>query len=64
MYSFKNDYAENAHPRILQALIDTNMEQDEGYGLDRHSKAAAENIRRHLGEDTNARNADIHLLCG
>jgi threonine aldolase len=59
MYSFKNDYIENAHPRILQALIDTNMEQDEGYGLDRHSAAAAESIKKHLGAD-----ADIHLLCG
>jgi threonine aldolase len=59
MYSFKNDYIENAHPRILQALADTNMEQDEGYGLDRHSAAAAENIKKHLGAD-----ADVHLLCG
>jgi threonine aldolase len=59
MYSFKNDYIENAHPRILQALMDTNMEQDEGYGLDRHSIAAAESVKKHLGAD-----ADIHLLCG
>jgi threonine aldolase len=59
MYSFKNDYIENAHPRILQALVDTNMEQDDGYGLDRHSAAAAESIKKHLGAD-----ADIHLLCG
>ena len=62
MHSFKNDYTETAHPRILQALIDTNMEQDEGYGLDRHSKAAAESIRNRLGED--AQKADIHFLCG
>ncbi|MCL2684233.1 MAG: beta-eliminating lyase-related protein, partial [Synergistaceae bacterium] len=64
MYGFKNDYTENAHPRILQALIDTNMEQDEGYGLDRHSKTAAENIRNHLGNGASAQNVDIHLLCG
>ena len=62
MYSFKNDYAETAHPRILQALFDTNMEQDEGYGLDRHSEAAAELIRNHLGEG--AQDAGIHFLCG
>ncbi|MDR1649603.1 MAG: low specificity L-threonine aldolase [Synergistaceae bacterium] len=59
MYSFKNDYIENAHPRILRALTDTNMEQDESYGLDRHSAAAAESIKKHLGAD-----ADVHLLCG
>ncbi len=62
MYSFKNDYTETAHPRILQALMDTNMEQDEGYGLDRHSMAAAESIRRRLGDDP--KGADIHFLCG
>jgi threonine aldolase len=27
MYSFKNDYSEGAHPNILKALIETNMEQ-------------------------------------
>ena len=31
MYSFKNDYSEGAHPRILQALLDTNLIQEEGY---------------------------------
>ena len=35
MISFKNDYSEGAHPRILKTLVDTNMEQVEGYGLDR-----------------------------
>ena len=59
MYSFKNDYTETAHPNILQALIDTNMEQDDGYGLDRHSKAAMENILRCLGDGANAKNVDI-----
>ncbi len=37
MYSFKCDYSEGAHPRILDALVQTNMEQEEGYGLDRYS---------------------------
>jgi len=62
MYSFKNDYMEAAHPKILQALVETSMQQADGYGLDSHSKAAAENIRRHLGEG--AEKADIHFLCG
>ncbi len=62
MYSFKNDYTATAHPRLLRALADTNLEQDEGYGLDRHSAAAREHIRRHLG----ARGAEaaVHFLCG
>lgn len=62
MYSFKNDYTESAHPRILQALMDSNMEQDEGYGCDRHSKLAADSIRPHLNDA--AHPADIHFLCG
>jgi Threonine aldolase len=62
MYSFKNDYTATAHPRLLRALGETSLEQDEGYGLDRHSLAAAEHIREHLGPS--GQNADIHFLCG
>ena len=25
MYSFRNDYSEGAHPKVLQALADTNL---------------------------------------
>jgi threonine aldolase len=38
------------------------MEQDEGYGLDRHSNAAAESIRSLLG--VSEEDVDVHLLCG
>ncbi|MCZ2083505.1 MAG: threonine aldolase, partial [Flavobacteriales bacterium] len=44
-YSFKNDYAEGAHPRILEALIQSNLIQQNGYGLDEFS-LNAENIIR------------------
>ena len=27
MYSFRNDYSEGAHPKVLQALADTNLRQ-------------------------------------
>jgi threonine aldolase len=33
--SFASDYMEGCHPRILQRLAETNMEQSPGYGLDR-----------------------------
>ncbi len=60
MYSFKNDYSEGAHSRILEALIKCNMEQSEGYGEDiftaRAIKLIKEKIRR---EDV-----DVHLLVG
>ncbi len=46
MYSFKNDYSEGAHPEVLKALIDNNSRQEEGYGLDSFSAAAAEKIKK------------------
>ena len=62
LISFKNDYTETAHPRILQALIDSNLEHDEGYGLDRHSENAKRMIGKWLGEF--ADKVDIHFLGG
>lgn len=60
MYSFKNDYSEGAHPRILHALLETNLEQDEGYGGDRYSKKAIELIK----EKIESKNVDIHFISG
>ncbi len=60
MYSFKNDYSEGAHPEILKALAESNLDQEEGYGLDRHSLNAARMIRALIG----AENAGIHLISG
>lgn len=60
MYSFKNDYSEGAHPRILQALVETNLEQVDGYGEDRFSLQAIELIKQRLQRSDVA----IHLLSG
>jgi len=60
MHSFRNDYSEGAHPRILQALIDTNLEQDNGYGEDRYTNEAIELIKMTMKNNT----VDIHLLSG
>ena len=38
--SFKNDYSEGCHPRILEALIKSNFEQQDGYGLDEYCQSA------------------------
>ena len=51
MISFKNDYSEGAHPRILEALIQHNMTQEEGYGLDRHTQAAIKQIQELIGSE-------------
>jgi threonine aldolase len=60
MYSFKNDYSEGAHPRILNALIETNTVQEDGYGLDRFSLKAIELIKEKIGRS----DVDVHLLSG
>ena len=60
MYSFRNDYSEGAHPKVLQALADTNLRQTVGYGLDPCCQAAADTIRRLCA----ASDAAVHFLVG
>ena len=60
MYSFKNDYSEGAHPRILHALLETNLVQEEGYGYDRHTAEAIHYIKQKINRD----DIDVHLLQG
>ena len=45
MISFENDYAEGAHPKILQRLMETNLVQQVGYGNDEYCQSAKEKIR-------------------
>ena len=60
MYSFRNDYSEGAHPKVLKALTDTNLVQTVGYGLDPYCADAASLIR----ELCAAPEADVHFLVG
>ena len=60
MFNFKNDYSEGAHPKILNALLATNLEQAEGYGEDCFSTEAVSLIQQHIGRT----DIDIHLLAG
>ena len=46
MLSFANDYSEGAHEKILQKLIDTNMESLPGYGSDRYCDLAKKKIKK------------------
>ena len=59
-YSFKNDYSEMAHPKVLEALSAVGTEQFEGYGLDKHSIEAAKLIRSKF----KASSADVHFIPG
>ncbi|MGL5346675.1 MAG: threonine aldolase family protein [Peptostreptococcaceae bacterium] len=60
IYSFKNDYSEGAHPNILKALIDSNLEQQNGYGMDEYSEKAAILIK----EKVNNNEVDVHFVSG
>lgn len=60
MLYFVNDYSEGAHEKILQHLIDTNMEQLAGYGEDIYCETAKEKIRKACG----CEDAEVVLLTG
>ena len=60
MYSFLNDYSEGAHPRIMDALMQTNMIQTVGYGEDEYCQKARDVMKKRMHRD----DADIHFLVG
>ena len=60
MVRFECDYAEGAHPQILERLTDTNFEQTKGYGEDVHCENARSIIRCLCENDT----VDVHFLVG
>lgn len=57
---FQSDYTEGAHPKIMERLLETNMEQTVGYGEDEYCIRAAEKIRRACEDESLA----VHLLVG
>ena len=44
MLYFVNDYCEGAHPKILEKLVETNMEKLSGYGTDTYTESAKKKI--------------------
>lgn len=59
-YSFKNDYSEGCHPRILEALVKNNFLQQSGYGLDEFSLEAEKLILQKM----NVQNSKIFFVSG
>ncbi len=45
MIHFRNDYSAGAHPAVLDALTQTNLDLTVGYGCDSYCEAAADTIR-------------------
>ena len=60
MIYFNNDYSEGCHPKVMQRLVETNMEQTPGYGMDHYCQAAADKIRAACGDDS----LSVHFLVG
>lgn len=60
MIFFECDYAEGAHPKILEKMIATNMEQTLGYSEDEYCNQARTLIKNMC----NAPHSDVHFLVG
>lgn len=60
MIRFECDYAEGAHPRVLERLTETNGEQTPGYGEDPYCEQARAHIRRLCQREDVA----VHFLVG
>ena len=58
--SFACDYAKGAHPDILQRMIQTNMMETAGYGMDEFSESARNRIRKACGCES----AAVEFLTG
>ena len=55
---FFDDYSEGAHPRILEALQRTNLQQEPGYVMDSFAVEATKFIRERFGVPE----ADVHFV--
>lgn len=60
MIYFHNDYCEGCHDKVLQKLIETNMEQTPGYGTDAYCEKAAGMIRKLCKRE----DLSVHFLVG
>lgn len=59
-YRFNSDYTEGCHEAVLAKLVETNMEQTDGYGLDPYCDKA----RALIKETFACPDADVHFLVG
>lgn len=60
MLYFDSDYMAGAHPEVLKALVDTNLEHTVGYGNDQYSERARELLRHAIGVE----DAQVMFLVG
>lgn len=60
MISFGSDYIAGSHPKVLQRLVETNLENLPGYGTDKYCLSAKEKIKNAFA----CPNADVYFLVG
>ena len=60
MIRFECDYLEGAHPKILERMLQTNLDQTPGYGEDEVCARARERVLEACGKP----DADVHFLVG
>lgn len=60
MIYFNNDYCEGCHQKILDKLMETNLVQTPGYGIDDYCRKAAAYICSHCEN----KDLDVHFLVG
>lgn len=60
MITFESDYTTGAHPKLLQRLLETNLEEAPGYGADPWCASAREKIRAACESP----DADVEFLVG
>lgn len=59
-FSFKNDYSEGCHPKILESLLRNNLDQQAGYGDDEYSQKAKSLIKNKIENQ----DSDIYFVSG
>ena len=60
MIYFNSDYTAGAHPKVLERLVETNLEHTVGYGNDHYTAHAKALIRREIG----CEDAEVMFLVG
>ena len=60
MIYFNSDYTAGAHPKVLERLVETNLEHTVGYGLDQYTEHAKALIREEIGRA----DAEVMFLVG
>lgn len=60
MIYFLSDYSQGAHPKVMEALMRTNSEHSDSYGMDEHCEHAARLIKDMIGID----DCQVHMMVG